>query len=316
MTDITQPHVGPRGLRLFIPAVLSAVALLLTSCSGADGSSSPPSTPPELDVVVSFYPLEFATTRIAGDLATVESLTAPGVDPHDIELSPQSVAQIKRADAVIYSAGLQAAVDQAVEVQAPNHSYDVNDAANLIAPEQQADQNPDVMDPHFWLDPVRMSDVSLAIADQLAEIDPENAGTYRGNAEKLATELSTLKESYDTALATCTEKDMITSHTAFRYIAEPYGFHQIGITGLAPESEPSAARLAEVSAIVKASSTTTVYSEVLLGARIAETVARETGAQVLVLDPIEGINESSAGTDYLEIMYANLDALREGQGCS
>ncbi len=321
-----------------------------------------------MDVIVSFYPLEFATTRIVGDLATVETLTSPGVDPHDAELSPQSVAGVKQADLVIYSSGLQPAVDQAIESQATDHAFDVNDAADLIeadseeghtedegghseeehadeeahtedeggrseeehadeeahtedegghSEEEHADEHDHgAMDPHFWLDPARMGDVSLAIADQLGQADPDNADTYQANAEELVAELSALKKEYDTGLASCTQGDMITSHSAFGYIAEPYGFHQVGITGLEPDSEPSAARLAEVSGIVEESGATTVYSEVLLGADIAETVANETGAQIQVLDPIEGVTDASPGEDYIEIMEANLDALREGQGCS
>ncbi len=161
-----------------------------------------------------------------------------------------------------------------------------------------------------------MADVSLAIADQLGQTDPDNAETYQANAEELVADLTALKEEYDTGLSSCTQEDMVTSHSAFGYIAEPYGFHQVGITGLEPDSEPSAARLAEVNEIVEESGATTVYSEVLLGADIAETVANETGAQVLVLDPIEGVTDASPGEDYIEIMEANLEALREGQGCS
>lgn len=299
-----------------------------------------------MEVVVSFYPLEFATSRIVGDLATVQTLTSPGVDPHDAELSPQSVAGVKQADLVIYSSGLQPAVDQAVEGQAADHAFDVNDAADLIEtgseeghedgdvdghdhgdeeahteeeaghPEEEHADEHGGTDPHFWLDPARMADVSQAIADQLGQTDPDNADTYQANADDLVAELTALKDEYDTGLASCIHEDMITTHSAFGYIAEPYGFHQIGITGLEPDSEPSAARLAEVSEIVEKVDATTVYSEVLLGAKIAETVANETGAQVLVLDPIEGVTDASPGEDYIEIMRANLDALREGQGCS
>ncbi len=296
-------------------------------------------------MVVSFYPLEWAATRIAGDHASVQTLTAPGAEPHDIELTPQGVADVQSADLVVYSAGLQAAVDQAVDTQAADHALDVNDAADLEETgaaddheheadeeEEQADEghsgeehadehdedhaDDDGLDPHFWLDPARMGTVSSDIADRLAEVDPDHAQDYRTNADTLVQELTKLKDDFDTGLASCEQQDMVTSHEAFGYLAHEYGFDQVGITGISPDAEPSPARLAEVTRIVKESGVDTIYSEVLIGTDIAQTLASETGAQVLVLDPVEGLTDASAGDDYIEVMQANLDALREGQHCS
>lgn len=287
-------------------------------------------------MVVGFYPLQWAATRIAGDHASVETLTAPGAEPHDVELTPQAVADVQSADLVIYSAGLQSAVDQAVETQAADHALDVNDAADLeqtgaSAEDDHADEHSDEtsddaahsteeqaggLDPHFWLDPARMGTVSSDIADRLAEVDPEHAQDYRTNADSLVQELTELKTDFDTGLAACEQQDMVTSHEAFGYLAHEYGFHQVGITGISPDAEPSPARLAEVTRIVQEAGVDTIYSEVLIGTDIAETLASETGARVLVLDPVEGLTDVSAGDDYIEVMRANLDVLREGQHCS
>lgn len=324
--------------RLKSLAALPLAALLLSACGTSDPESGAADSGDgdALDVVVGFYPLEFATTRIAGDLADVEMLTSPGVDPHDVELTPQAVASVQSADLVIFSSGLQAAVDDAVAGQAPDHHLDVNDAADLVdtgtvddhdhghdedehddehAEEPETEGEHGDLDPHFWLDPQRMADVSEAIADRLAEVDPANAATYQDNAQELVDELTALGESYAEGLASCEQEDMVTTHSAFGYVAVNHGFHQIGITGLTPEAEPSPARLAEVTEIVTRTGVDTIYAEVLLGADIAETVARETGAEVRVLDPLEGITDASPGSDYLEVMQANLDTLREGQRC-
>lgn len=291
--------------------------------------------------------MEWATTRIAGDHAAVQTLTSPGAEPHDLELTPQAVADVQTADLVVYSAGLQAAVDQAVETEASDHALDVNDSADLeetgAVGQDADDEHTDEdghdgdghadeeggheedgheehadgdLDPHFWLDPARMGTVSSAIADRLGEVDPDHAQDYRTNAEALVEELTALKADFDTGLASCEQEDMVTSHDAFGYLAQEYGFHQVGITGIVPDAEPSPARLAEVTRIVQESGVDTIYSEVLLGTAIAETVASETGAQVLLLDPVEGLTDASAGDDYIEVMQANLDALREGQHCS
>jgi zinc transport system substrate-binding protein len=337
-------------------ACLPLAALLLSACGTSDADSESGAAGGDgdaLEVVVGFYPLEFATGRIAGDLAEVETLTSPGVDPHDVELTPQAVSSVQSADLVVFSSGLQAAVDDAVAAQAPDHHLDVNEAADLVdtgtvddhdhghddedhteesdedhadetgaddaeetgADNEHAEDEHGDLDPHFWLDPQRMADVSEAIAERLAEVDPDNATAYRANAQELVSELTALDDAYAEGLATCEQEDMVTSHSAFGYVAIRHGFHQIGITGLTPESEPSPARLAEVTDIVTETGVDTIYAEVLLGADIAETVARETGAEVRLLDPLEGITDASPGSDYLEVMQANLETLREGQRC-
>jgi zinc transport system substrate-binding protein len=118
-------------------------------------------------------------------------------------------------------------------------------------------------------------------------------------------------------LANCARGDIVTSHAAFDYLAQRYGLRQVSITGLAPESEPSPQQLANVVRIVRRTHTTTVFFERLVSPRLADTVARETGARTAVLDPIEGLTpaEQSRGETYLSLMGENLTALRKALGC-
>ncbi len=344
--------------RLPAAALLCSSALVLASCgdaerddagdAGSDGDGG-------ITVVASFYPLEYAVERVAGDHVETVTLTDPGVDPHDLEMSPQDVATVQGADVVLYSSGLQAAVDDAVGAQAGDSAFDVNEAADLVetdsedehadeeeghADEEEGHADEDEhaedehaeeeeghsedeeghddhggVDPHFWLDPQRYAGVAEAIAEELAEADPDNAEDYRANAADFVAELEELDEEFATGLAECEQTSMVTTHAAFGYISTKHGLEQVGITGLSPEAEPSPARMAEVTEIVEDNGVDTIYSEVLLGAELADTIANETGAEVLLLDPIEGITDESAGEDYLEVMRANLETLRSGQGC-
>jgi zinc transport system substrate-binding protein len=107
----------------------------------------------------------------------------------------------------------------------------------------------------------------------------------------------------------------VTSHTAFGYLAARYGMRQVGITGLSPEGEPDPGQLARADAFVRRHQVRTIYYETLVSPAVARTVAAETGARVDVLDPLEGLDESSAGSDYLEVMRSNLSTLRRGQPC-
>ncbi|KUG51497.1 ABC transporter substrate-binding protein [Serinicoccus chungangensis] len=319
--------------RLRTPVILaSCLALVLGACgttsegSGtADGSGEEAS----LEVVASFYPLEYLVERIAGERAEISVLTGPGADPHDAELSPRAVETVGRADLVVYSSGLQAPVDDAVAGQAPDTSLDVTPVADLMVAGESAEEHAEHdhaeegdghdhggEDPHFWLDTQRYADVAEAVADRLAQVDPEGADTYQANVADLVSDLEALDEEYAAALADCESRDLVTSHEAFGYLAARYDLHQYGITGISPESEPSPARLAEVSAQVEELGVDTVFAEPLVGDQIASTVAQETGVEVLTLDPIESLTEATADSDYRQIMRANLEAMSEGLGCS
>jgi len=157
--------------------------------------------------------------------------------------------------------------------------------------------------------------VATAVAERLATADTKGAATYRANAEALAGELNALDTEFRQRLAGCTNKTLVTSHTAFGYLAQRYGLTQVGITGISPEAEPEAADLARVTSFVRAHRVRTIYHETLVSPAVAQTVARETGARTAVLDPIEGLADSTRGRDYLAVMRSNLASLAEGQPC-
>jgi zinc transport system substrate-binding protein len=304
--------------RFALTAALSAGALaLLTACSSdgsgaADGAGSGGSKD-KLTVAASFYPLQYVTQRIAGERATVRSLTKPGTEPHDLELTPKDVATISDADLVVYLGGFQAAVDEAVATEAEDSATDVAKAAQLDR--TVADEGETGTDPHFWLDPQRLKAVSTEIEQRLAALDPDGAGSYATNLTTLTADLDALDTQFRTGLASCTGKDLVTSHEAFGYLAARYGLKQVGISGLSAEAEPDAGTLARVTDFVRTNKVRTIYYETLISPAIARTVASETGARTAVLDPIEGVTPQSAGTDYLAIMRSNLKNLQAGQPC-
>jgi zinc transport system substrate-binding protein len=164
-------------------------------------------------------------------------------------------------------------------------------------------------DPHVWLDPIRYAKIVERIGEALGA---ESA------AERLVARLEALDADFREGLADCQRHEIVTSHEAFAYLAQRYGLEQIPITGLSPEAEPQPADLARVVDLVKEHGVTTIYYETLVSPRIAETVARETGATTAVLDPIEGLTpaEIARGEDYFTRMRANLRILEEGLGCS
>jgi len=311
-------HQRPRPVGVTAVA-LAAVALAagqaLTGCSTVGSASRSPGT---VTVTASFYPIAFAVQQIGGSRVSVTSLTKPGAEPHDVELSPKDVAGLIRSSLVVYAKGFQPAVDTAVDQEAQDHALDVTPVANLdlaAPPEKGKQQQAGAKDPHFWLDPQRYAAVAEPIAERLASADPAHAAEYRSNAKEFADKLTKLDSDLRAGTASCRIKELVTSHAAFGYLSERYGFTQVPITGLSPDAEPSAAKLAEVADYVRAHHITTIYAETLVEPAFADTVARSTGATVATLDPIEGLTSASAGADYLEVMRSNLAVLKAGQQC-
>ena len=294
-------------LRRVLPALVLGT-LALTGCAAPTRSADS-----RVHVVAAFYPLAYAAQQVGGDRVTVETLTKPGGEPHDLELLPRQILDIQDAALVVHLSHFQPAVDAAVAAHAAEHSLDVAESADLLTLTEEHDHG--AVDPHFWLDPTRLAAVGEAIADRLAQADPAGAAAYRANAAAFTAQLTTLDAEVETGLATCTNRDLVTGHSAFGYFAERYGFTQEPISGLSPDLEPRASDLAHVVEFVREHDVRTIYAETIASPLITQALARETGARIAVLDTVEGISDESAAADYPGVMRANLATLRLGQDC-
>ncbi|WP_170323992.1 metal ABC transporter substrate-binding protein [Cryptosporangium phraense] len=300
------------------PLRTTVVALLVTAVAGCSAlTDAQPDG--KLDVVAAFYPLQFVSEQVGGDHVSVTNLVQPGVEPHDLELSPKQVAEVTDADAVVYLRNFQPAVDDAVDEGAKNKSLDVATVAPLkdgYVPLEEGELHHDEKgkDPHVWLDPTRLAGIADAVAKEFGRRDPANAAEYTANAKALDSKLATLDGEYKSGLANCQQKTIVVSHNAFGYLSARYGLTQVPITGLTPEEEPSAARLAETAAYAKKNGVTVIFFETLVSPKIAEALAREVGAKAEVLDPIEGIAKDSKD-DYFSVMRSNLTTLRGALSC-
>lgn len=276
--------------------ILIAAACLAAACGGEEEPDR------RVSVAAGFYPLAYAAQEVGGDGVTVQNLTPPGAEPHDVELSARDVERIRSAELVLYlGSGFQPNFERAV-VGADGETLDLLRGLQLMPGEEG-------VDPHVWLDPLRFEQQARQIGDALDRAD---------SADRFGARLRTLDADFKQGLARCAHREIVTSHAAFGYLADAYGLQQIALTGLSPESEPSPRALEELVEEVKEERATTVFFESLVSPRLAETVAREAGAETAALDPLEGLGEDEldAGEDYLSVMRANLDALRDALGCS
>jgi zinc transport system substrate-binding protein len=161
---------------------------------------------------------------------------------------------------------------------------------------------------------VKYAEVAKGVGASLEKADPDNAAAYKKNTAELVKKLDGLHAQFQQGLKNTTTRTFITTHSAFGYLAERYGLDQEGISGMDPESEPSPARVKELQDIAKKDKVTTVFFETLASDKTAKTLAKDTGLKTDVLDPLEGITERSKGTDYIEVMQANLAALQKALG--
>jgi zinc transport system substrate-binding protein len=268
--------------------VLTLLVATLAGCGSGSGGDT---------VVAGFYPLAFAAEQIGGRDADVRNLTPPGVEPHDLELSGKDVRAIADAKTVLYLGdGFQPALEDAIDATS-------SEGVDLLTAVDARDE-----DAHVWLDPLRYAQMALRIGDVLGR---------RLEAERFAARLRALDAEFRKGLADCGRRELVTSHAAFGYLAERYGLTQVPITGRSPEAEPTPRDLEDVVRRVREAGATTVVFETLVSPRLAETVAREVGADTAVLDPLEGLtdDEAAAGRDYFAVMRSNLAALRKGLGC-
>ena len=326
-------------------AAVAALALAgsLASCAalspGSDSTAAASGAAPTaaasgaLTVSTSFYPIQYLAQAIGGEHVAVTSVTPTNVEPHDFELSPKDVTALSASSLVLYVSGFQPSLDDALaQVSGPTvvdlagsvdlvhhdgveeeHEEGATEAATEAATGAAHDHGAAAaLDPHFWLDPVRMQAAAKAVEAALAQADPAHADDYAANLDTLNATLTDLNTSYSTGLGHCERTTFVTSHAAFGYLADRYSLTQASISGVDPESEPSPAELAEVKKVVESTGTTTIFTEELVSPETAQAVAAETGAQTRVLSPIESAPESG---DYAGVMRTNLEELRTALSC-
>jgi zinc transport system substrate-binding protein len=305
---------------LLVLALLAAGliwAINRTSSEVADG---------KLRVAASYYPLYDFAKQVGGDKVQVTNLTPAGAEPHDFEPSAKLLADTQGAEVFVYNGGT---MEPWTDIFVDDYKHTIVKASRGITlahgeahehgadEEAEAHENEGAKDPHFWLDPVLAQKIVLNIRDGLSKADPSNKDYYADRAAAYNARLAQLDTGFRVGLEACTQDTIIASHAAFSYVAARYGFSVEAIAGLSPDSEPSPARMAELSDHVTEEGIEYIFFERLVSPRLADTIAQETGARTLVLDPIEGLSneDQKQGKDYLSIQRDNLANLRIALAC-
>ncbi|MDR6550005.1 metal ABC transporter substrate-binding protein [Paenibacillus qinlingensis] len=306
-------------------AITAVSFALLAGCSSKTVTSEG-----KLDIVTSFYPMYEFTKQIAGEHANVIALVPAGTEPHDWEPSAKDMKKVKEADVFVYNGLVEGWAEQALQ-SAANSKRVVIEASKGIALMQGAteeeededheaehddhahDEHSHDSDPHVWLDPTLAQQEVEAIAQGLIQADPAHQADYREHADAYIGKLKALDEAFRATLANVKNKEFVTQHAAFGYLAKAYGLTQIPISGLSPEEEPSPAQMADIIQFAKEKQVKTIFFETLVDPKVAATIAKEINAKTDVLNPLEGLTaeDKKNNLDYIGVMTNNLHALKK-----
>lgn len=289
--------------RLVILVVILAVffGLVLISID-----TKRPAQAGKLKVAATFYPLYNFAREVGGDKVQVVNITPAGAEPHDYEPTPRQLVNVQNSGVFIYDGG---AMEPWVGKFLPGYRHVAVRASQEIKLNGQ--------DPHFWLDPVLAQQIVSNIQAGFTKVDPKDGAYFAGRAAAYNNRLVQLDADFKNGLRSCQTRTFVVSHQAFGYMARRYNLDMVAIAGISPDAEPSPAKLAEVSRLVKDEGIKYIFFERLVSPRLAQTIASETGAKTAVLDPIEGISQAdqSKGKDYISAQRENLANLRTALAC-
>jgi zinc transport system substrate-binding protein len=290
-------------------------SLILAGCSNAAEDSQPASESLP-SIVTGSFAVAWLASSISDGCAVVTDLAPSGGDAHDLELTASQTASILDADLVVPVDGLQPAFDAVAESKSSG-VFDILDLLDPLTAENHADEdgheNHGLLDPHFWLDPTRVSDAAGFLGAEISKLSADCATKVEVTVPAVQAQLEDLTQEFETSLATCSSRTIVVSHEAFGYLADAFNLEQIGVAGLDPEGEPSAARLKEVIDLANSLGVSAVFTESTVNPDVAQTLADALEVGILTLDPLE---IASVSKDYISLMQTNLEALRSGLNCS
>ena len=286
--------------KLFLLVVI--FILFLSGCGSQPAGSKQGG---KLKVVASFYPMAEFARQVGGDQVTVTTLIPDGVEPHEWEPTAKDLSGIKDAGLFIYNGGVEPWAPKAV------NAIGADKVRALEAGRGHLELNGH-LDPHLWLSPKQAQIEVNVIRDGLIQADAAHKDVYTANAAAYNAKLQQLDKQLAALAKTAKRKEFVTTHAAFGHLAADYGLKQLSILGISPEAEPSPAELTQLVSLVREKNIKYVFFETLVSPKVAQTLAAETKAKTLVLNPLEGLTkeERSAGADYLSVMEQNIKNLQ------
>lgn len=288
----------------------------------------------KLVVSVSTFSLYEAAHAVAGDAIDIHSIVPAGNDAHMFSPNPMQVAELSKSALFIYNgAGFETWAESLKNtLPKTTHVIDMsqhvslqkNDEEDHDAHEHDTEQHDEhehhqhgAYDPHYWLDIDNMIKMTQTMDAEFSKLLPNKAAQFHGNAATYIGELQKLKSEYTKGLGECKNRTLISNHDAFGYLAQANKLENVSVIGLSSDEQPSAQTIAHVVEVVKEHGMKTIFFEELINDNVSQTIAKETGAKAVALQPLENISqdELKSHQTYLSIMRENLKKLREAMEC-
>jgi zinc transport system substrate-binding protein len=300
--------------------------------AGCQKKEAPAPVQKKLTVVTTLFPLYDIARTIGGDKAEVSLLLPPGIEPHTFEPKPADVVAVNHADIFVFTNEYMEPWAKSFLNGLPKHDITVVDTSRGVTLQKGTPEEAELegehgeeghhhhggMDPHIWLDFANARIMTDNIAAAMIAKDPASKEYYTSRAVAFKADLQKLDDEYRVGLATCGKRIFLHGgHYAFGYLAKRYGLQYVSASAVNADAEPTPAKLAELVKLVRANGVKYVYSEELLSTRSAETIAKETGATVLLLHGAHNISKDDLekGVTFVSLMRKNLANLRLGLEC-
>lgn len=300
--------------------------LLFTGCHSSNHASMDNATNQKV-IYTTFFPVYDLTSRIVGDKMEVKTIIQGNQEPHDFELQTKDMAQITKADLIVYNgANMESFIPDLQQAANDDSKFlDLSQDLTLLETagdddhehEEHDDHDHDRVNPHTWLSVKNAMKQLTAIYEKVSQMDPENQEYYKERYDEAYAQFQALDESFTKAieeLPSDTEKYFVVSHAAFNYLADDYGLTQVAVTGISPEEEPSAKQLATIADFVSKHNITTIFFEGKATPKVAETLAKNTNTKTGTLYTMESLTEEEMELGYIELMKRNLEALVKSFG--
>lgn len=305
-------------LKVLVSSIVAAIFLLpvagcATNSQSANVGSNSEAKKPLL--YATFFPVADLSRQIVGDKMEVKSVISGSQEPHDFELQTAQRAELSKADLIVYNgAGMEGFIDDLRESLEKDEKFlDLSQGLTLLKNKDAARTDNTAINPHTWLS-VKNAQIELqTIYEKVSAIDPDNASYYRENLKKSQEKFQALDKKFQQEIAKipAEKRYFVASHAAFNYLADDYGLKQVAVTGISPEDEPSANQLATIAEFVKKHQISTIFFEGKATPKVAETLARTTGAKTGTLYTMEHLTKEEENLGYLGLMQKNLTNLME-----
>jgi zinc transport system substrate-binding protein len=260
--------------------------------------------------------------NVGAEKALVSLLMPPGVEPHTFEPTPSDIIKINEADCFVYTGRFMEPWAEDIIKGVINKNLIVVDASKgtkmLPAAFHDGDEPVGSLDPHIWLDFDNVKIMVNNIAEALAAKEPVGQAFFKQRADDYNTKLIELDAAFRKTLSTCKSKEIVYGgHYAFGYLAKRYGLSYVAAQGVSPDAEPTARDLARLVDQIKKNNIKYVFYEELTSPKIAETIAGETNAKLLLLNPAANLTKDQfeRGVSFFDILHNDLENLKIGLEC-